>query len=85
MTDKTYDALMIAKYEQLLGEVNTEKERWCAECGEDTIHLFINSLSEELDENGGRVHEVTFRWRCDICYEEVDVATFRFATKLTDN
>jgi ribosomal protein L44E len=86
MPEKTYDALMIAKYEQLLDEINTEKERWCAECGEETTHLFISSLSEEAEEDGTRpVHEVTFQWRCDKCYEAINVSTFRFATKLTGN
>jgi ribosomal protein L44E len=78
MTAKTYDSIMIAKYEAFISELNTERERFCTSCQEKTSHLFVSELSESVDANESTIHDITFVWRCDECGEEVQVASFRF-------
>lgn len=78
MTTKTYDTIMIAKYEAFISELNAERERFCTSCQEKTSHLFVSGLEESLDTDESTIHDVTFVWRCDECGEEVQVANFRF-------
>lgn len=79
MGERSGQEAMTAKYEELIGKINHNENRFCVDCNEDRPHTFV--MRREVVWTAwlpGSKQDITFAWKCHVCEKEVGVAMFRF-------
>ena len=78
MDEKKIHEAMTAKCEELVAKINQCENRFCIECDEATDHTCVMRRQDIWWRVwSSSEHDLTFAWKCTICANEVEIATFR--------